>query len=281
MDWGTIAGPARRTGRADDGQGDVLGRHTRPQGPSDLDLHVLALALDQRLGGQHMLDLRRADPMRERAEGAVGRGVAVTANDRHPRQSPALFGPDDVDDALPHIRHRVIVDAKIPGVLVERGDLDAAVFRHRGRIGAVQRRRHVVVRHGDGLFGRAHLAVRHAQTFKGLGAGHFVDQMAVDIQKAGAIFGLMDDVIVPDLVIECTRSHGSHLFIGWLGKGVWSPGAGSAAGKDTAGHAEETGRKPRMIGDVEVDEPVHAGRYTLEMPVKQATSLSWKGFRHA
>ena len=47
----------------------------------DLDQHVLGLLLDQRLGGEHMLDLRRADAMGERAEGAMGRGMAVAAHD--------------------------------------------------------------------------------------------------------------------------------------------------------------------------------------------------------
>jgi hypothetical protein len=74
---------------------------------------------------------------------------------------------------------------------------------------------HVVVRHGDGLFRRAHLAAGHPQALEGLGAGHFVHQMAVDVEEAGAVFGLMDDVVVPDLVIEGTRSgHGSHLWFG-------------------------------------------------------------------
>jgi hypothetical protein len=40
--------------------------------------------------------------------------------------------------------------------------------------------------------------------------------------------------------------------------------AASGAGKDAAGHAEETGRKPRMIGDVEEDEPGHGGDIRLK-----------------
>jgi hypothetical protein len=35
--------------------------------------------------------------------------------------------------------------------------------------------------------------------------------MAVDIQQASAVIGLMDNVIVPDLVVKCARSHGSSL----------------------------------------------------------------------
>jgi hypothetical protein len=43
-------------------------------------------------------------------------------------------------------------------------------------------------------------------------AGHLVHKVAVDIQQAGAVIGLMDDVVVPDLVIQGARSgHGSSL----------------------------------------------------------------------
>ncbi len=40
------------------------------------DAHRLRLGLGERLGGQHVLDLGRADPERQRAERAVGGGVA-------------------------------------------------------------------------------------------------------------------------------------------------------------------------------------------------------------
>jgi hypothetical protein len=47
-----------------------------------------------------MLDLRGADAEGQRAEGAVGRGVAVAADDGHAGQGEALLRADDVDDAL-------------------------------------------------------------------------------------------------------------------------------------------------------------------------------------
>jgi hypothetical protein len=72
----------------------------------DTHQHVLRLLLDQRLRGEHMLDLGRADAMRERAEGAMRRGVAVAADDRHARQREALLGADDVDDALAMVEAR-------------------------------------------------------------------------------------------------------------------------------------------------------------------------------
>jgi hypothetical protein len=73
-----------------------------------------------------VLDFRRADAMRQRAEGAVRRGVAVAADDRHARQGEALFRSDDVDDALADIVLRIIFDAEIGGVDGQLLDLDAA-----------------------------------------------------------------------------------------------------------------------------------------------------------
>src|SRR3546814_16542436 len=57
-----------------------------------------------------MLDLRRTDPEREGAERAVGRGMAVAADDRHSRLRTSLFRADDMDDAAPPIAHRERLD---------------------------------------------------------------------------------------------------------------------------------------------------------------------------
>ena len=66
----------------------------------DGDGHRAGPLLGQRLGGEHVLDLAGADAEGQRAEGAVGGGVAVAAHDRHARLGEALLGADDVDDAL-------------------------------------------------------------------------------------------------------------------------------------------------------------------------------------
>ena len=55
--------------------------------------HGLRAHLGQGLGGQHVLDLAGADAEGERAEGAVGRGVAVAADDRHARLGQPCSGP--------------------------------------------------------------------------------------------------------------------------------------------------------------------------------------------
>jgi len=56
----------------------------------------------------------------------------------------------------------------------------------------------VVIDHSERLFGRAHLAARDAQAFERLWRGHLMDQMAVDINQAGAVIGLVNQMVVPD-----------------------------------------------------------------------------------
>ena len=118
-----MAGAAGRADLADDGEDDVLGGDAFGQRAVDAHQHVLGLGLDQRLGGEHMLDLARADAVRQRAEGAVRRGMAVAADDGGAGQREALLGPDHMHDALAAVALVIILDAEILGVLGERGDL--------------------------------------------------------------------------------------------------------------------------------------------------------------
>ena len=89
-----------------------------------------------------MLDLGRADAVRQRAEGAVRRGMAVAADDGHAGQREALLGADDVDDALADVVLGIILDAEIGGVLGQRLDLDTAFLvldaeRRSGEVGTL------------------------------------------------------------------------------------------------------------------------------------------------
>ncbi len=184
---------------------DVLGGDAGRERPVHGHAHVLGLLADQRLGGEHMLDLGRADAVGERPEGAVGRGVAVAAHDRRARQGEALLGTDDVDDALPGVELVEILDAEIAGVLGQRLDLGRAL----GIVDAVRAvgGRHVVVDDGQRLLRVAHAATRHAQPLEGLRARHLMDEVAVDVEQACAIGLLLDDVVVPDLVVERAGGH--------------------------------------------------------------------------
>ena len=144
-------------------------------------------------------------PWAEGAKGAVGRGVAVAADDRHARQSEALFGPDNVHDALADIVHVVEFDTEIFCVLAQRVDLQFGFGI--GNPVRTAKRRYIVVRHGEGLFRRARFAPGHAQAFKRLRACHFVNQVAVDIQDARAVFGFIHQMGVPDFVVQGLRGH--------------------------------------------------------------------------
>jgi len=193
------AGAASGADLADDRQNHVFWADPGAETAIDIDQHILGRGLDQCLGRQHMLDLRGADAVCQRAEGAMGRSVAVAAHDRGARQRKALLGADDMDDALAAIELVVIFDAEFLDVLRQHGDLLGAfgIGIGLGAIGC----RHVVVDHRERLFGGADLSPRRAQAFKGLRRGHFVHQMAVDIDQAGAVLGLVHQMIVPDLVV--------------------------------------------------------------------------------
>ena len=156
-----------------------------------------------------MLDLGRADPMRQRTKCAMRCGVAVAADDRHARQRPALLGADDMHDALTDIADGVVMDAEIARVLIEGCHLNAAFLGHLIGVLATCRGGHVVIRHGNGFLRRAHLAARHAQPFEGLRACDLMHEVAVDIEQAGAILGLMGEMGIPDLVVKRLAGHRS------------------------------------------------------------------------
>ena len=195
-----MAGAAGGADLADDGEDDVFGGDARRQAAVDAHQHVLGLLLDQRLGGEHMLDFGCADAVRQRAERAMGRGVAVAADDGGAGQGEALLGPDHMDDALAAVALVVILDAEFARVLGQRGDLQRGlrIVDAKGAVGG----RDVMVDHGERLLRRAHLAPRHAQALEGLRAGHLMHQMPVDIEQAGAVRRLMHQMGVPDLVVE-------------------------------------------------------------------------------
>jgi hypothetical protein len=198
-----MAGAAGGADLADDRQDDVLGGDAVGQFAVDDGAHVLRLVLDQRLRRQNMLDLGGTDAVCQRPERAVRRGVAVAAHDGGAGQGKTLLGADDVADALALVEAAVVLDAEIPGVLFHHPDL---LGRLRIRIGQVAvGGRDVVVDHGERLFRRADLAPRGAQAFERLRARHLVDEVAVDIKQAGAVGLLVDQVVVPDLVVQRAR----------------------------------------------------------------------------
>ena len=110
----------------DDGEHDVLGGDAVGELAVDGDRHGPERLERQGLGGEHVLDLGGADAERERAERAVRRGVAVTADDGHARLGQPELRADDVHDALLGVAHRVDRDAELLAVAAQRLDLGAA-----------------------------------------------------------------------------------------------------------------------------------------------------------
>ena len=206
-----VALPAAGADPRDDREDDVLRRDAVAQLSVHRDGHGLERPQRQRLRGEHVLDLGRADAERERAERAVRRGVTVTAHHRHPGLRQAELRPDDVHDALFDVTHRVQPDPELRAVLAERVHLRLG-DRVRDRQLDVDRRDVVVLRR-DGEVRPAHGATGQSQSVERLGARHLVDEVEVDVQEvrfgAGAV---PDDVLVPNLFGECLALLVCHVF---------------------------------------------------------------------
>ncbi len=148
-----------------------------------------------------MLDLARADAEGERAERAVGGGVAVPADDRHAWLGEAELRTDDVDDPLTGVVHRVQPDTEVGAVLAQGLDLGGR-DRVRDRAQRVDGR-DVVVLGGDGEIRAAQRSTGQSERLESLRAGHLVYEMQVDVEQVGFAVGTPDDVSVPDLLREC------------------------------------------------------------------------------
>ncbi len=95
-----VAGGSGGADLADDVEDDVLGGDAEGEFAIDGDAEGLGLGLRQRLRGHDVLDFAGADAEGECAEGSVGGGVRVAADDGHAGLGRAELGPDHVDDAL-------------------------------------------------------------------------------------------------------------------------------------------------------------------------------------
>ncbi len=179
-----VADAAAGADAAEDGQDDVLGRAAGGQVAVDGDGQGLGGWLRQGLGGEDVLDLAGADAERQRAEGAVGGGVGVAADDGHAGLREALLRADDVDDALAGRVHRVQGDAELGAVVAQRLDLLAARSGRRSRrsvswVGTLWSS--VAI----GELGVADAAAGEAQAVERLRAGDLVDEVEVDEEQVG------------------------------------------------------------------------------------------------
>ncbi len=141
--------------------------------------------------------------------------MAVAAHHRGAGLGQPQLRPDDVNDALFGVAHRVQTNAELFTIATQRLDLGA---RHRvgDRFVDVDRR-HVVVLGGDGQVGPTDRAAMEPETVERLWAGHLMHEMQVDVDEIGlarvAVAGTVgNDVVVPHFFCQRARLFfGGHL----------------------------------------------------------------------
>ena len=151
-----------------------------------------------------MLHFGSTDAEGQSGAGSVSRGVTVAAYDRHAGQRRSLFRAHDVNDALTLVHEREIrcrTDAL--HVLVQ-----CFYLKQCNRVSDAGEtlfptcRRRIVVgrRHDGGLAPR--LASCKTQTFKGLRAGDFVHQVAVNVDGGSTVAFGGHHMFIPELVVK-------------------------------------------------------------------------------
>ena len=149
--------------------------------------------------------------MRQCTKRPMGGGVGVATHHRHARQGGTIFRTDHMHDALA-LGHEGEERGRteFADVVVQGGDLrfadgvgDAVIAQLPAGGGGV------VVGSRDDRAGSPNLAFGHTYALESLRAGHFMHQMAVDVQNGGAVFFGVDDVFVPNLVVKRASHAGS------------------------------------------------------------------------
>ena len=122
--------------------------------------------------------------------------MAVAADDGHARLGETLFRTDDVNDAALIAVQTVQGDAKLQAILLQLHDLSRIHFIDQREVERARRR---AVIHGRQRPVRpAYGNAAPPQAFKGLGRGHLMDQVQIDVEHRRTIRVLGDDVRVPD-----------------------------------------------------------------------------------
>ncbi len=145
-----------------------------------------------------MLDFARANAEGQRAERAVGGGVAVTANDGHARLCQAQLWADDVDDAPVAAVHAQQGYAEVTGICLHLGDLCRG---HLVKDGHVERGGgHAVVNGSHSLIRPAHRQPARPQPGEGLRRRDLVDEVQIDVEYGRSVRPFGHDVAMPDFV---------------------------------------------------------------------------------
>mmetsp|Transcript_27361 Transcript_27361/g.58773 ORF Transcript_27361/g.58773 Transcript_27361/m.58773 type:complete len:430 (+) Transcript_27361:1081-2370(+) len=183
------AGSARRADDSADVEDDVLGGYAGFEGAVDADEHVNGFGLGKGLSRQHMLHLARTNPKRQRPKRPMSRRMTVPANRRTPRQRETLLRSDNMHDPLPLVLHAEIPETEVLHVRLHLHHLGATgrLFdecRNVQQGGAIGRG-DVVIDRGEGAVRATDVAVGETQALEGLGGGHLVNEMTIDVEEEG------------------------------------------------------------------------------------------------
>ena len=142
-----------------------------------------------------MRQFARPDAEGQRAQPAMGAGMAVAAHDQAPGKAKAKFGSDDVDDALTGLVDVEHPDAASGGFGPQAGqqflsDLAGA--------GPAARRRDRMVRRRKRQFRIMDRKTPTLEVEQAARAAEIMQQMTIDVQKIGIIADMGNDVLVPD-----------------------------------------------------------------------------------
>ena len=184
----------------DDGEDDVFRGDALGTLAVDEDVERLGFGLHEALRGEDVFDFAGADAEGESAEGAVGGGVGIAADDGLAGLGDAEFGADDVDDALMLAVHVEEADAEFAAVALEGFELELGVVVEDGE-GAVGGG-DGMIHDGEGEIGAADLAAFGFEAGEGLGRGALVDEMAIDVDQRGLAGLFVDYVVLPDFFVE-------------------------------------------------------------------------------
>ena len=193
-----IAGTAGSADLANDCQNDVLAADPEAEFARNFNAQLPRLALPQGLRRHHMIDLGRADPERNATKRAMRRGMGIATHQNQTRQGDALFGSDNMDDAMPVISHRIVSETHLIG----GGRQNFDRFTHLPRRNVINRLRggrNAVVRHTEQL---VRLPQRQSLRLQGAERPEVqvVGQVAVYIKQDIAVLAFDDYVLIPDFL---------------------------------------------------------------------------------
>ncbi len=169
----------------------------------DADLHRLRPRLRQALRSQDVLHLRRANAEGQGPQGTVGAGMAVAADDGHPRLGQAQLRANDVDDPLLLAVQVVEGNAELlqfwARVSICWREMSSVTGSFRSQVGTLWS---IVatVKSGRRTFRPARQGPRTP------GGDHLVHQVQVDVEKGRLTRRLAYDVGIPDLLKQASSA---------------------------------------------------------------------------